>query len=247
MARQKTTRLETYYFEQFLRHFALPAGDVNYGGLHDDKPDLTVTATDSDKILLGVEQTRLFVESGETTSSEQVQAKWRNEILKKAEAEYKRSTTGNLRLSISFNKEHPIQSIKEVVAKLVALSNEIKTSESGQLSSERISFIPEIDFIYAQWNVDAPWQVTQVHSAQLTSHERLQNILNEKDRQAAGYRICSELWLLVIIDFFDSAQDQDIDDNLTYLRSKNFAKLILFKTVLNEFKEIPCSSRDRAK
>jgi hypothetical protein len=244
MARLKTTKVETHYFEQFLRHFSLPVGDVSYGGEDDDRPDLVVKERNSDKILLGIEQTRFYVESGKSPSSEQVQAKRRTDVLEKAEAEYKKRGSGNLRLSISFNKEFPICSTDEIVAKLVSLLTEIDASESGHLSSKRIASIPEIDFLYVQWNVDAPWQLTQVHSVQLTSKQKLQALIDEKDRQAAGYRRCSDLWLLVVIDFFDTAQDQEIDDKIDVLVSNKFSKAILFKTVFNQVKEIPCIKRE---
>lgn len=247
MARPKTAKLETHYFEQFLRHFSLPEGKISFGGEGDDKPDLILKHGSSDTIVLGIEQTRFYIESGSLSSSEQVQFKWRTDVLEKTEAEYKRLTSGKLRLCVGFRKEFPIRSVGEVVKKLVSLATEIEPTDLGQLSSEKISSIPEVEFIYAQWNVEAPWLLTQVHSVQFTSKNRLQSLLDEKDRQANGYRACSTLWLLVVIDCFDSAQDQEIDDKIDVLESDNFSKVILFKTVYNQVKEINCVKRGIAK
>lgn len=240
MARSKTTKAEAHYFEQFLNHFPLPKGNTSYGGPTDDKPDFTLKKDSSDEILIGIEQTRFFIEDGNSTSSEQIQARRREEVIEIAEKEYRSQHTRDLRLSVCFNKTYPVLSVTDVAKKLVAFSSKLHSEPTKDQSFVRPLLIPEIDSLYVQWDMGAPWQLNQVHSIQLTSKARLQGILDIKSRQAKGYRPCKDLWLLVIIDFADWGQDQEIDDKIETLESDHFSKVLLFKTIFNQIKEIPC-------
>lgn len=235
VSRSETKNLERHYFNQFTKAFPLPEGEVE----HSDRPDFRIIDTKSRKTLLGIEQTRFYIESG--SSSEQVQAKLRIQIVKETEAKYIKECGKNLRLSISFNKKRPIFSVDDTVKRFIEVVKALQRTDSNQVCRSKFTSIPEVDFLYAQWDIEAPWQLTQVHSTPLTSKSQLQDIVSSKDSKASSYEECPELWLLVIIDFFDFAQDQEIDDNINSLHSEKFSKVILFKTVFNKIKEIPCT------
>lgn len=240
MARSKTIKAEAHYFEQFLKYFSLPSGVVSYGGSSDDKPDLTLKSTNSDEIIIGIEQTRFFIEDGSVISSEQIQARRRLEVIEIAERGYRSQHSEDLRLSICFNKNYPILSVFEVAENLLLFLSKYQKEFMKDKSLVRPLSIPEINSFYVQWDMGASWQLIQVYSGQLTSKERLQEILDAKSRQAEGYRRCGDLWLLVIIDFCDRGQDQEIDDKIEILESNHFSKVVLFKTIFNQIKEIPC-------
>lgn len=229
--------IEDHYFRQFCAHFRLPDGDVELG----DKPDLIVRRTNSREVLLGIEQTRFFRESGSSIASEQIQSIRREAAIKQAEAEYMKLYANGLRLSLGFDPENPIEDVDSVARRITLLAQQIGRHESGSLYRRRYMAIPELAFVYVQWNIEASWQLTQVHSGRLTPRDQLQDIVRVKDKQAIGYRSCPELWLLVVIDFCDPAQDQEIDDKIASLESERFDKVILYKTVFNRVKEIPCT------
>lgn len=234
MARSKKLEREIYYFEQFRRHFPLPDGVVEYC----DKPDLILRDPNSKAIRLGIEQTALYHKDGDSVTSEQKQSGLRLEVLELAEKEFKKHDDKDLRLSVCFNCENPIISTKNVAKDLFEYA--LKICPESHNKTIINPPIKEISSIYVQWNVGVPWQLSQVYSVPMMSKERLQSILDVKNRKATSYTICPELWLLVVIDFGNWGQDQEIDFGVESLQSDHFSKVILFKTVFNQILEIPC-------
>ena len=61
------------------------------------------------------------------------------------------------------------------------------------------------------------------------SPERLKEIIREKEAKARQYVTCEAYWLLIVVDFIDSAQEQEIRiDGLT-VESDVFQKIIVYK------------------
>jgi hypothetical protein len=61
---------------------------------------------------------------------------------------------------------------------------------------------------------------------------RLAEIVREKEDKAKNYKKCDAYWLLVVVDFVDSAQDQEIQvDGLKLCKSVVYEKKIVYKTV----------------
>ena len=83
--------------------------------------------------------------------------------------------------------------------------------------------IPEVSFIYfnAQEYVDAKWCAGGVHTVGLMSEAALEAIVQEKEAKAAEYNPCDAYWLLVVVDWIDPAQEQEIriDDRPWSLRT----------------------------
>jgi len=65
----------------------------------------------------------------------------------------------------------------------------------------------------------------------------LKSIVATKEAKSKSYRPCDAFWLLVIIDFFDRAQDQELSD-CEGLTSKGFEKIIVYKTVFGTVVEM---------
>ena len=68
--------------------------------------------------------------------------------------------------------------------------------------------------------------------------ERLEKIVREKEAKAHGYQPCDAYWLLVFVDFFNRAQDQEIRIDNPHVHSEVFEKIVIFKTVFNQIVEV---------
>lgn len=65
----------------------------------------------------------------------------------------------------------------------------------------------------------------------MMSLERLKKIVKEKEGKSQDYRRCDSYWLLVVVEFIDPAQDQEIRiDGLDTLRSEVFGKVLIYRT-----------------
>ena len=76
---------------------------------------------------------------------------------------------------------------------------------------------------------DATWDVMQTHEIGLMPIERLTEILREKEEKAQQYRPCNAHWLLVIVDWRDPAQEQEIRVDGLYIHSDVFERVIIYK------------------
>jgi hypothetical protein len=78
------------------------------------------------------------------------------------------------------------------------------------------------------------------------STEGLMEIIREKEVKARHYTKCAAYWLLVVVDFLDAAQEQDIRiDGLT-VESDIFTNIIVYKPRFEHIVEItpqPASTR----
>ena len=67
---------------------------------------------------------------------------------------------------------------------------------------------------------------------------RLNEIISEKEAKAQRYAPCDVYWLLIVVDFIDAAQEQEIRiDGLT-VRSDMFQKIIIYKTGFEHIVEL---------
>ncbi|MGH2510321.1 MAG: hypothetical protein ACRDHZ_23345 [Ktedonobacteraceae bacterium] len=76
---------------------------------------------------------------------------------------------------------------------------------------------------------DAKWQVMQTHDFDVMAVERLREILREKEEKAQQYRPCDAYWLLVVVDWMDPAQEQEIRVDGISIRSDVFGRVIIYK------------------
>jgi hypothetical protein len=92
--------------------------------------------------------------------------------------------------------------------------------------------------IYKPLQFAAKWKVSQSHSPGLMSITRLNGIISEKEAKAQNYAPCDAYWLLIVVDFIDAAQEQEIRiDGLT-VRSDMFQKIIIYKTGFEHIVEL---------
>ena len=92
--------------------------------------------------------------------------------------------------------------------------------------------------IYKPLQSPGRWKVGQGHSFGLMSTQRLTEIVAEKEAKAQQYIACDAYWLLIIVDFIDAAQEQEIRiDGLT-VESKMFQKILIYKPNFEHIVEV---------
>jgi hypothetical protein len=67
----------------------------------------------------------------------------------------------------------------------------------------------------------------------------LRDIIKGKEEKSRQYKQCDVYWLLVVVDFFDLAQDQEIliEGGLDTISSEVFEKILVYKTVFGQVLE----------
>jgi len=210
IAKMPNQVLEQYYFEMFRRDYQLPEGTI----VHGDKPDVILEG----KRKIGIEITNFFLESGALPESEQV---------------YLGNGGKRIELSFSFDKASPIQDQGKLIRKISAVAKNIDELKTGTISKYVFKHIPELSFVYlnAKEYEDPKWRVVQCYSGQIMSMENLRAIVSTKEAQSEFYQRCDAYLLVVVVDFIDRAQDQEIQiEGFEKIDSTVFEKVIIYKT-----------------
>lgn len=217
--------IEEYYFEMFRRDYRLPDGHIEFG----DKPDVILRGTR----VIGIEITNFFLQDGSLPEGEQIQRKAREVAITEAQKLYQAQGGKSFELTCSFDRSVAIDDPSALACKIAELASAVENRETGCLWREDFRHIPELSFVYlnATEYPDAHWRISQMYDGTFMSLDRLKTIVEGKEIKAKKYRPCDAYWLLVVVDFADRAQDQEIShDSLANLTSQMFEKVIVYKT-----------------
>jgi hypothetical protein len=234
MSRPSNQAIEHHYFEQFRAHFPVPLGSVVYA----DKPDVVIQGQQR----IGVEIANLYLANGKDPASEQTQRRFRQEVLKQAQASYVAAGGKSIELTVAFDPTHPIKDKKSVAAALAIAAKSIDQLPAGLIDKTHFAKIPEVRSIYHNpiEYPDAVWRISQVFAVPELSLTRLAEVLEDKHQKLRSYEPCDAYWLLLVVDFADSAQDQDIGWPSPELRlASQFEKIIVYKPQFAEWVEVP--------
>ena len=76
------------------------------------------------------------------------------------------------------------------------------------------------------------WKVQQVYNGSVLSRDKLLKIVRTKESKARHYQHCDAYWLVVVVDFIDPAQDQEIRvDGFQKIDSSVFERVLVYKTL----------------
>jgi hypothetical protein len=231
----KTNRdIERHYFEQFSAAYELPNGAAEYA----DRPDVLLRGERT----IGIELTRFYLQPGGSSGSEQQQKPRRERVVSEAQEIHRRAGGKKFELTITFNPDRPITSArkKNLPKELAALATSFGTANSGPIDADLLEGMPEVSSIYLNSKEydDSKWSVCQVYSLDLMSAEGLQKIVREKESKAAEYLPCDAYWLLIIIDWRDNAQDQEITVKGVKIASDVFERIIIYKPGFEDIVEV---------
>ena len=143
-------------------------------------------------------------------------------------------------LPIWFDKANPIRDQKELVKKIAELAKHVEGWETGEIRKDIFQGVPELSFAYlnAKEYKDAKWRVVQVYDVPIMSRDRIVDIVRDKEVRAKKYKKCDVYWLLVIVDFIDRAQDQEMQINdFEKIQTEVFEKVIVYKTLFGHVLE----------
>lgn len=234
MPRPSNQEIEKYYFEQFAKDFPLPNGELQYG----DKPDVIIRGAEN----IGIEIANLYLVDGADEASEQVQRKRREKVIKLAEADYKTKRNLNYEFNISFNPKVPIIEVKSVATKLVDFILSIENNPATFFTKNTFNISPEIYSVHRSQKEypNAKWKTTQVYGGKDLQVTRLREIVQQKNEKVSQYRPCDSYWLLLVVDFMDRAQDQDIEWPADEFPIEcKYEKEIVYKPQFKKYSEIP--------
>jgi hypothetical protein len=220
---------EKYYFDLFRQASGLVA-IPDYG----DKPDVILHLDRK----IGVEITNLYVRPGSDDASEQRQRERRTKVVAAAQSHYRQMGGRDFELTIQFNAKSPIRSrrMAALTTELADLASRIERHSTGPIDPEVFATSPELLTVYlnAREYPDPRWPIAQVYTLDFISPQTLTDILREKEAKALEYQPCDAYWLLIIVDWVDRAQDQEITVNVPMLTSQIFERVILYKPDFNE-------------
>jgi hypothetical protein len=131
----------------------------------------------------------------------------------------------------------PILNFKATAKALAAIATQVQSSDGqlvfpSQLPEHDAYPLPELRSLYhngVEYS-NAKWRSMQSYVVPNLSLERLREVVGEKTKKVHGYQKCDAYWLLLIVDFMNSAQDQDIDwPSASVFGSTPFEEILLFK------------------
>jgi hypothetical protein len=236
LATKKSNRdIEHAYFERFRHAYALPPGIVSYA----DKPDVLVTG----QRVVGIEITNFYLEPGSDEASEQRQRRRRYEVASEAHRLYLADGGKDIELTIEFAPNKPITSAsrKTLPKKLAQFAARIDRLPTGPYYPESFPDMPEIASIWSsgrEWPNPTWVRPGQVYSYEEMSADKLRKIVAEKETKAVEYLPCDAYWLLIVVDWTDAAQDQEITTTGLKLPSEVFEKIIVYKPGFEDIAEI---------
>jgi hypothetical protein len=234
MTRPSNQFIEKHYFELFREAYSLPVGEIKYT----DKPDVIIKGAQT----IGIEIANLYISDGADPASEQVQRGRRENVRKRAQLIHQENGGRSIELSIDFEPNEPILQIEPVAQAIASLAMSVQNQPSGQLNRSLLNHIPEVRFIYCNSDEypDAQWRSVQCFNVPLLSATRLQQLVAEKSDKRSGYQKCDVYWLLLIVDFMDSAQDQQLDwPSNSPMVCSAFEKVLVYKPQFNEVLNVP--------
>ena len=217
---------ESYYFEMFRQCYPLPTGRIEYR----DKPDVILRGAKT----IGIEITNFYLEDGGCTDSEQRQGEVRERVITEAQSIYRDNGGRRIKIFFSFDKASPIGDQQQLAKRIATLAKQIDGRQTGPIGEDVFAGdIPELSFVYliSEEFPNSQWKVQQVHDGSVLSRDKLLKIVRTKESKVPDYLCCDAYWLVIVIDFIDPAQDQEIRvDGFQKIDSSVFERVLVYKT-----------------
>ena len=232
MARESTRARERAYFEQFRQHFDLPAGEVEYG----DAPDVIVRGDRT----VGIELANLYLVDGGDPTSLQQQRRFRERVIAVAQAHYEAAGGARFEFTIGFDPRTPVTHVDRVGTALAEIALQAQVGDGGELLRSCHARTPEIHSINRTRSTysDARWRGVQGFMVPLIDPKRVQDAVDAKLQKLPAYRRCDSHWLLLVVDFMDSAQDVELQWRAdAELRRGGFDRVLIYKPQFAEWFE----------
>jgi hypothetical protein len=226
--KQEAERRVLNAFKQAYSKF--PEGTVKHG----DRPDTIVFGPRK----IGIELTGFDLVDGSDPDGERQQSVRRNGVVKDAQRLYNSNGGKPVELTFGFDRISQ-QRRKALPSELAAFATRIEDKVSETIILEFDDAPQEVKFAWNAGRYQNPiWQAKQVYRVGLMDKDRLEIIIREKETKAGSYEPCDAYWLLIFVNFFNPAQEQDVRIDDPYVRSTAFEKIFVFKSVFNHIREV---------
>jgi hypothetical protein len=227
-SKQEAERRVLNEFKKTYKDF--PEGTIKHG----DKPDTVIFGPRK----IGIEITGFDLVEGGRSESERQQKLRRDGVTEEAQKLYIANGGRAIELTFGFRCIAP-ERRKELPTELAVFAKRIETKIGETIILEFNAAPSEVGFA---WNAgeynNARWKAQQVHAVGLMDKSRLEQIIRDKELKARSYESCDACWLLVFVNFFDPAQDQEIRIDDPRIHSTVFEKIFVFRTVFNHVVEV---------
>jgi hypothetical protein len=223
---------ERCQLEAFRQAYAdFPTGTI---GCDRERPDFIIEGARK----IGIEITEFDLVDGNRASSERQQALDRRRIVREAQRLYLANGGQPVRLTFEFG-HISAKRRKTLPIELALFADAIKDKVNKSINVSFYNAPAEIKFaLNSTIHEDATWLAAQCYSGSLMNMHRLEEIVVTKEIKAKHYEKCDAYWLLIFVDFFDRAQDQEILIDDPQVRSDIFEKIFIFKTTFNQIVQV---------
>lgn len=220
-------------FQSFSEDYALPAGTIE----RSDRPDVVINGDRK----LGIELTSLHIEDGRNAASEQGQVKPRQRAVALAQEIHNNAGRRSIELAIGFDPAHTIRNVEATAQAIAEVAARIQGDSPGLVDELTYSHINCLNFLYMSGEYVKPrWFVQQGYGVPMLQVSRVREVVAEKTERAKKYQLCDALWLLITVDFWNPAQDQDIEWPVEErIDCGPFERILLYKPVYRRVVEIP--------
>lgn len=227
-SKQEVERRVLDAFKQAYPQF--PEGTIKHG----DKPDTIVFGPRK----VGIEITGFDLMDGDNPNSERQQSVRRSGVVEEAQRLY--LSNGGKPIELIFGFNHISQERRKILpGELAAFARRIEEKVSQTIILEFDGAPKEVKFVWNSGQYSNPtWRAQQAHSVGLMDKDRLEKILRRKEMKARGYEPCDAYWLLIFVNSFDPAQEQEVRIDNLEAHSAVFEKIIIFRSVFNHIVEV---------
>jgi hypothetical protein len=162
----------------------------------------------------------------------------RNGVVEEAQRLYQSNGGRPVELTFGFDRISQ-QRRKALPRELAAFARRIEYKVSQTIILELDDAPEEVKFAWNAGQYQNPtWQAQQVYRVGLMDKDRLELIIREKETKVRAYEPCDAYWLLIFVNFFNPAQEQEVRIDDPEVRSAAFEKIIVFKSVFNHIVEV---------
>jgi hypothetical protein len=245
-------KLEEQYLEQFIRAYPqFPEGIID----DSERPDFIVRQGDK---RIGIEICRLYKDSRDDSLSIQAQEQWKKGLVEDAWKIFLEKSSEKYRVFVSFEertniKKDNIGILSNFIAeKILERIRSKKPEEGNPIDLGRYDLMKQREVLDQQHDIvsliqvydfkeygDYSWTQSNVFTVETLNYNNLIKIIKKKDTLIETYQRCEEIWLLIVVDFWNPTMDQDIPRNFNVeMISSKFDRMSLFKTAEEIIKEI---------
>ena len=203
MTRSDKKLRERSLYDHFASLVEIPEGPLDFDG---ESPDFVIHGDRT----RGVEITELHVADGEL--SWQRQAPRRKEALRRAQAQYVAASGPAFDFNFDFKPLPATVSLDELARQALAAATASVNGTSGLISSDLLEPTPLVRWLYRPepLYVDPRWHDMPCHSVPFLDPSNVQRVVNAKGEKLLSYRRCDRHWLVIGVDFWNPAQDQEL-------------------------------------